>query len=181
MIRRDDDFDKEEEELQNNRKQINKKKILLIILPAIIIIGLIVSFYAVFNHKEKEIKNYNIVTNNDPESGGEKTTVYYDLPEIITVLKSKKDTPISARMRVSLESESLSEDKISILDGMSSKIQDVIISHLVELYPEEITNSEGMFWLKEELLYRINLIVSPLNIDKINIKQFEIQKEQQQG
>lgn len=181
MIRLDDDFDKEEEELKNNYRQINKKKILLIILPSIIIIGLVVSFYAVFSHKDKAVKNYNIITNNDPVSGSTKTTVFYDLPEITAVLRSKNTTPVTAKIRISLESNSLSEDKIHTLEGLSSKIQDIIISHLVELYPEEITNNEGLYWLKEELLYRINLVVNPIIIDSINIKQIEVQKEQQQG
>ena len=62
---------------------------------------------------------------------------------------------------------------------MSSKINDIIIAHLVELSPAEITDSEGFYWLKEELLYRVNLVTDPIKINSINFKNFEIQNDHQ--
>ena len=43
-----------------------------------------------------------------------------------------------------------------------------------ETYPEEIETAQGLYWLKEDLLYRINLVTKPLKISNINIKMFEI-------
>lgn len=181
MVDFDDGLDTGEDALGNASSKVNKKKLLLIILPVLIIIGLVVSFYAVFKSSEKnEVKNYHVVSSAaETKDGPNKTTIFYDLPEITAVLQSRDDTHQTVKLQISFEITGLSEDKISIVDGLSPKISDIIISHLVEVYPDEIESSEGLYWLKEELLYRTNLITHPIKINNINFKNFEIQKDTQ--
>lgn len=94
-------------------------------------------------------------------------------------LKNRDDSTATVKLKISLETSDLSEDKINALEALSSKINDIIIAHLVELSPAEITDSEGLYWLKEELLYRVNLVTDPIKINSINFKNFEIQNDHQ--
>lgn len=175
----DDSLDRGEEDGAAASSKLNKKKILMIILPTIIIIGLIVSFYAVFNSKKKETKNYSVVTGTVDKDGSVRQSVFYDLPEISAALVGSGDSSISAQinLKITLETEETDKQKIDNLEALSSKINDIIIMHLVELTPEEVNSSEKLYWLKEELLYRINLVTAPMKINSINFKSFEIQNE----
>ena len=56
------------------------------------------------------------------------------------------------------------------------KLHDVILNHIIELNLEEVSGSTGMYWLKEELLYRLNLAATPVKIKKLNFSIFELQK-----
>lgn len=178
MIEKDNRIDDEEVEEENITSNANKKKILLIILPILIIIGLVVSFYAVFSSKEKnENKNYKVVEDiTNTETSAQNSTIFYDLPEMDVLLNSRNNQQARAKIQITIESQSISADKIHILEAYIPKINDTIITHMVELYPDEIESSEGLYWLKEELLHRINLITHPILITSINFKRFEIQK-----
>ena len=65
-------------------------------------------------------------------------------------------------------------EDISTIEALTSKLTDAIIAHTIELRPEEINDSEGLYWLREELLYRMNLISAPIKISNLNFKSFEI-------
>ncbi len=175
----DDGLDRDDEGSGTPLSKINKKKILMIILPVIILIGLAVSFYTVFTRNDQKVKNYSIVSREDSE-GTAQTVIFYDLPEITAAVPDDNGTA-TAKLRISLETTGLTEEKISFLDGLSSKIQDIVIAHIVELSPDELSGSENLYWLKEELLYRINLVTAPVKINGINFKGFEIQNDHQQG
>lgn len=173
------DEEDDEEEGAKTSSKASKKKILLIILPILIIIGLIVSFYTVFNtKKETEKKNYQVIedgTTDDAAATGN-ATILYDLPAIDVLLNSKNNQQARAKIQLTIETKNIDAEKTHLLDAFVPRINDSIITHLIELYPEEIQSSEGIYWLKEELLYRINLITHPILISNLNFKSFEIQK-----
>ena len=174
-----DDEEDEENDLKTSSKA-NKKKILLIILPILIVIGLVVSFYAVFNtKKEDEKKNYQVI---ETAAEGEttatgNTTLLYDLPAIDVLLNSNNNQQARAKIQITIETKNIEADKTHLIEAFIPRINDSIITHLIELHPEEIQSSEGIYWLKEELLHRINLITHPILISNLNFKSFEIQKQ----
>lgn len=176
MVKFDDSLDTEDEDKSSSSK-VNKKKLLLIILPVLITIGLVVSFFVIFkSNKKPNLKNYQIISKAaESKDGKAQTTIFYDLPEINAMLSSHGKQKQSLKLRISLEIGDLTEDKISVIDALSSKLNDIIISHLIEVYPEELQSAQGLYWLKEELQYRINIITHPIKIDNINFKNFEIQ------
>ena len=67
-------------------------------------------------------------------------------------------------------------EDVQIVQGLMPKIVDAVIAHTIELTPDEISGSNGLYWLREELLYRINLIVSPVVVANLNFKAFGIDK-----
>ena len=180
MIDKNNDIDDEEdgEEDKNQTSKASKKKMLLIILPILIIIGLVVSFYTVFNtKKDTTSQNYRIVEDaSEDNTPLTNSTIFYDLPEIDVLLNSKTNQQQRLKLQINLETQNIDAQKVHILEAFIPRINDLIISHLIELYPEEIQSSEGLYWLKEELLHRINLVTHPILISNISFKSIEIQK-----
>lgn len=173
MVNKTNAFDDEYEDITIPPANANKKKVLLIIIPILIIIGLIVSFYAVSLPKQNEkVQNYYIVET-AASDGTSNNLIFYDLPEITTNLKNKSP---ETKIKLKLTLETSDSDKINTIEAYIPRIQNLIIEHLVETSAEELQSSEGLYWLKEELLYRINLAVYPIQIKDINFKIFDIQK-----
>ena len=151
-----------------------KKKILLYLIPAIIIIGLAVGgIVVIFTKVNSDApQNYDIITQKDADGKGDHTTVFYTLPEIKAQLNTSNSIFETVRIKVNLELSSIED--IATIDAMMPRINDIILSHLVELMPEEISGSEGFYALKTELLYRINLMVSPIKVLNLNIKDLNV-------
>ncbi len=170
------DTDDDEDEFEPSPPQATRKKMLLIILPIVIAIGLLVSFYTVFTAKDKDRqKNYQVIdTADETAESKDARLILYDLPEIEVMLNSHDQNKQYARIKLSLEIPNLQEEKIHVLEAFIPRINDIVTSHLIEIYPEEIQTTQGLYWLKEDLLYRINLVTKPVKINNISIKTLEI-------
>ncbi len=178
MVNLDDDFDTDSE-ADENKTKIDRKKILIFLLPALIAIGLVVSFYSVLSKKSRPNTNlsYAVVerpVNNDDGTSQNKVTILYDIPEINVRITDETGAPQDISFRLNLELNNVED--VQIIEGLMPKIMDAVIAHTIELTPDELNGSNGLYWLKEELLYRINLIVSPVVVANLNIKTFNLNK-----
>ena len=174
MLDQDDDFDKEEN--LEAPTSLSRKKMLIFILPVLIVIGLSVGFYYVFNRDYRSPESaYSVVKNTSSADGVESITVFYDMPEVTAALRT--DGPDKEHLRLRLNLELSNVEDIKTIETLTPKINDVVLSHIIELSPEEVEGSAGLYWLKEELLYRLNLVASPVKINNVNIKALEIQKD----
>lgn len=172
--------DMDELDAEKAPKSINQKKILLFLIPLLILIGIGVGMISVFNHKDEELPDgsYNIIKNVIDQDGEsvQKITVFYDLPEVTTTLKSY-DSNEHAKLMVRLSLELNKVEDIKPIETLIPRIKDAVLSHTIELTEKDINNAAGLYWLKEELLYRINLLVHPVKINSLNFKTFEIIKD----
>lgn len=178
MASLDDDLDKDGDD-EDSKKKIDKKKILIFLLPALIVIGLIVSFYSVFSKKMNQPANlsYSVVERAGQGAENEGKTnvlILYDIPEVNVQIKDNAGAASNIKLKISIELNNMED--IKIIEGLMPKITDAIIAHTIELTQEELSGSKGLYWLKEELLYRINLIVSPVVVSNLNFKTFGIEK-----
>ncbi len=159
-------------------KIIDKKKFLLFLLPILVVIGLIVSFYSISgkNLNSEEELPYTVVDKSAAEDGSKKSLlIFYDLPEINIQIKNAEGKREIAKIRLSIEIPTV--ENIKIIEGLMPQIADAVIAHTQELSEEELQGSDSLYYLKEELQYRINLITDPIKITNLNIKNFEIQKK----
>lgn len=170
----------EDEDLDNGvqgdeAKPLNRKKLLLFVVPVVIVIGLSAGLFFVFNTGYNSSKsNYSVVKkassdNKSPES----VTVFYDLPEVTTFLKTPEGQE-GQHLRVRLNLELNNIEDVPTIEILTPKIVDAVIAHTIELMPQEVSGSSGLYWLKQELLYRINLITNPIKVSDINFRTFEI-------
>ena len=178
MVKDDKVFDDEEEEGEetstSSASNITKKKILIIILPILIIIGLVVSFYAVKSNEKKAEKpqNYTVIKNQTESASSNSGLILYDFKEVDCNLKAEKNA--AKKVKIQLTIETPDSDKIQIIEGLSPRVNTLLIEHMVGLSAEEVQTPEGLYWLKQDLLYRLNLILSPIKVTNINFKTFEI-------
>lgn len=177
MIDQEDDLDTEE--TGTSSKPVNRKKLLILVLPVVIVIGLSVGLYFAFS---KDYSNtptaYSVIQRPKSEDGTENFTVFYDLPEITTSLRS--NSPDKPTVSLALNIELSRVEDVPTLEIMTPRLKDAVLAHIIELTPEELEGANGLYWLKEELLYRLNLVVAPIKIDGLNIKQIEIKNENPQ-
>lgn len=178
-MEREDDFDSENDEAA--AAPANRRKILLIVIPVVIAIGLAVGLYFTLNHKYDGTAalNYSVVKNMTDENGQatESVTVFYDLPEIKAQVKTEDGTPAIVAARFSVELSKVED--VAAVEKLLPRITDAVIAHTVELTPAEVEGSAGLYWLREELLYRMNLLTAPVKINNLNFKKFEILKNEQ--
>ena len=178
MVNFNDNFDDEEHFEEATR--VNRRKVLLFLVPAVIVIGLSVGFYYAFNHRFGEHLNYSIVKNVAEDDTGQKSesvTVFYELPEVSAKVGKSDGGSETVKMKISLELSRVED--IPTVEGLLPQINDAVISHTLALTSDEISGSDGLYWLKEELLYRINLLVAPLKVSGLNFRNFEIQEAEQ--
>ncbi len=166
------DDDEEENEEASLPESGMKKKVLVYLVPIIIVIGAIVGLGLFFfsNVSKQGQQNYDIISQKGED--GNKITVFYTLPEFKANLRTSSGIYETIRIKLNLELPSV--DDIPLIEGMMPRINNIILGHLSELSPEEVAGAEGLFALKEELLYRINLMVSPQKVSNLNIKSLDI-------
>lgn len=167
-------YDNEPEELEEEVKPFNKKKVLIYVLPIVVAIGLLVSFIIVFTKKDTSLNGeYSIVSSSEDGSNSQ-ATVFYSLPELSAALRNSNGANTMVKLKLNIELSSI--DDIKIIEAMLPRINDTLLAHIVELTPDELSGSNGLYNLKKELLYRINMLTSPIKILNLNFKTFDIQK-----
>ena len=166
----DDDIDDIEEIIDTTHTK--RKKLMFLLLPIVVAVGLSVGLYFAFNSKlDSNGAEFNVIQyNKDSDEGA---TVFYDLPEIKADVKGKDRTH---KLRLKLNIELSGVDDMLVVQAMTPRLTNAVLSHVIELYIEEIEGSTGLYWLKEELLYRFNLVASPVKIKNLNFSVFELEK-----
>lgn len=173
-MQEDEDLDLD---VQNDEaKPLSRKKLLIFILPVVIVIGLSAGLFYVFNSGyEGNSGSYSVIRKNSSDGKSpDDVTVFYDLPEINTSLKADAGSAKEhLLLRLTLELNSVEDTKT--IEILTPKIIDAVIAHTIELTPHEVSDSGGLYWLKEELLYRINLITNPIKVSSLNFRTFEVE------
>jgi len=86
----DNDEDIELEELPSGTKKINRKKLVIFLLPVLIVIGISVGIFYALNQDYSNTSSYSVVTTPGSSEKGDTVTIFYDLPEISSNLRSNK-------------------------------------------------------------------------------------------
>ena len=146
-----------------------KKRIMILLLPLLIVVGISIGIYFALN-KGSSADSYSVVQYD--KDNKDNMSVFYDLPEIQAPV-SAKEGQMTLKLKLNLELSSVED--LKIIEILTPKLTDVLLSHIVELRENEIKGSEGMYWLKEELLYRLNLAAEPVKIKKLSFGVFELQ------
>lgn len=164
---------------ENGRKAVSKRKVLLFLLPLLIVIGVSVGLYHTFGNSLKDVPglSYSVVEKQELVDGKNenKTLVFYDLPEISSRIRTGDGRKEIVKIKISIELSRVED--IKTIEGLLPKLSDIIINHTSELTSDEINGANGLYWLKEELLYRINLVTAPIKIENLNFKAFEVQQK----
>jgi flagellar FliL protein len=164
------DADQEEGGEPKKKKLSGKVLVLFILLPLLIIGGGAGGAYfaGVFDSPEpaeEEIAEQAAELN--------KKVVFYDLPEMLVNLNSGNSSSSFLKLGVSLELED--ESVITDLELLIPRIMDNFQVYLRELRKEDLSGSQGVFRLKEELLMRINNSAAPIKVNDVLFKEMLVQ------
>lgn len=166
----DENEDGDEEDGGGKKKLSGKTIVLFVVLPLLLLGGggAAAFFLGVFDSAppmEENVETAAIVP--------EKPKFYYDLPEILVNLNSRKRSSQFLKLHVSLE---ISNKEVSeTLEPQLPRILDTFQIYLRELRSEDLEGSAGVYRLKEELLRRINLAITPQRVDRILFKEIIVQ------
>jgi len=102
-----------------------------------------------------------------------KPVLFYEMPDMLVNLSARDKRNQYLKLKVALEMSD-SETR-SAISPMMPRIMDIFQIYLRELRREDLEGSAGVYRLKEELLRRINLVLSPRKIDRILFKEMIVQ------
>jgi flagellar FliL protein len=103
----------------------------------------------------------------------EKVVVFYDLPDMLINLSSATDDASFLKLVVSLELDD--ETVLPELEKLMPRVMDNFQVYLRELRREDLRGSAGVYRLKEELLYRINSSIKPIQVKDVLFKEMLVQ------
>jgi flagellar FliL protein len=107
------------------------------------------------------------------EQAKSSTPIYVDLPELITNLNSNPQRPnyvkLTARLEVAKQAD------VERVKAAMPRLQDLFLTYMREMRPQELRGSAGTYRLREELIARANLAAAPARINDILFTQMLIQ------
>ncbi len=107
------------------------------------------------------------------ESTRPSAPIYVDLPEMIANLNSNPLRPNYVKLVARLE-VAKQEDVARVMAAMP-RLQDLFLTYMREMRPQELRGSAGTYRLREELLARANLAAAPARITDVLFTQMLIQ------
>lgn len=99
---------------------------------------------------------------------------FFDMPEIVVNL-SGRDGQRTQYLKLKVSLELMDKSVENAVEPMMPRIIDMFQIYLRELRPADLEGSAGMFRLKEELIRRVNLEISPQEISDVLFKKIIIQ------
>ncbi len=103
-----------------------------------------------------------------------KTRRYMDIPEAIqATLYDEQQRPVFLSIRVSFELQ-LDNDRDEIAKVIPI-ILDSTQSYLRSIRPSELNGTQGIYRVREEMIFRINRIIAPVVINDVLFKEFSLQ------
>ncbi len=101
------------------------------------------------------------------------TPIYIDLPEMIANLNSNPQRP--SYVKITARVEVMKADDAEKVKAALPKLQDLFLTYIREMRPEELRGSAGTYRLREELLARANLAATPARVTDVLFTQMLIQ------
>lgn len=107
-----------------------------------------------------------------------KVTGFLEIKELLIGMAADNSQPgvgMQRFMKLHVMLEVADAKKIPALQALQPRIEDMFQVYLRELRPADLQGSAAIFRLKEELLRRVNLAVSPEHVDAVLIKELLLQ------
>jgi flagellar FliL protein len=99
--------------------------------------------------------------------------IYVDLPELIANLNSTPQRP--SYIKVTARLEVMKQEDVERVKAAMPRLQDLFLTYMREMRPQELRGSAGTYRLREELLARANLAAAPARITDVLFTQMLIQ------
>jgi flagellar protein FliL len=101
------------------------------------------------------------------------TPIYVDLPELIANLNSNPQRPSYVKLTARLEV--IRQEDVDRVKAAMPRLQDLFLTYIREMRPQELRGSAGTYRLREELIARANLAAVPARITDVLFTQMLVQ------
>lgn len=112
-------------------------------------------------------------TETSSEQAKPPTPIYIDLPELIANLNSNPQRPNYVKLTARLEV--MKQEDVERVKAAMPRLQDLFLTYMREMRPQELRGSAGTYRLREELIARANLAAAPARITDVLFTQMLIQ------
>jgi flagellar protein FliL len=142
-----------------------KLKLIIAVVGLLAIVGGGSSWFFLFRHHGEEVH---------AEAPPPKPPVFMEVPDMLVNLVGAPGERVQyLKVKVLLE---VKEDKqVEAIKPTMPRITDIFQTYLRELRPADLNGSAGLFRLKEELTRRVNLAISPGQVDAVLFKEIVVQ------
>ncbi|MFV9875829.1 MAG: flagellar basal body-associated FliL family protein [Rickettsiales endosymbiont of Dermacentor nuttalli] len=141
-----------------------------VIIGSIIVVLIVAIVGSFFWYKKKQENVQPVLTALQKENN---ENVFYKLDDIIVNLNTSDSQSRFLKIGITLQLNN--KETIIKLDNSLPIVKDLIQSYLRELRPQDLNGSAGLYRMKEELLLRLNEIMSPNKIVDVLFRDILVQ------
>lgn len=163
-----------EEGLEDESKGM--KKILIILIP-LILIGAGAGLYftgTLDSLLGKKAEEGEVAADEKAKEGEEQksTAVFVEIPDLIVNLQSSEQ-PHFLRLKVRLEVKN--EEDATAVNEILPRVIDQFQTFLREMRMQDLRGSAGIYRLRQELLYRVNIAARPIEVQDVLFQEILVQ------
>lgn len=162
-------------EESEGKKGLNKK-LLLVIVPILLLgIGGGLYFSGVFGGAEEVVAEGEENAEGDEaedEAKEKANAAFFALPDLIVNLSSGSGSRF-LKLKVQLEIED--EMDLPAIEAVTPRVIDQFQTYLREMRVEDLRGSAGIYRLRQELLYRVNIAAHPVKVTDVLFQEMLIQ------
>jgi flagellar FliL protein len=103
-----------------------------------------------------------------------KPPVFVDVPDMLVNLAGSPGERVQY-LKVKVVLEIKEEKQVEAIKPAMPRVTDIFQTYLRELRPADLNGSAGLFRLKEELTRRVNVVVSPNQVNAVLFKEIVVQ------
>lgn len=164
---------------------MNAKKLLMIVIPVLVLgVGAALYFTGVIGGK-KDAASEGEGTHAEASAEGGEAAVdehgnpipagaqFLEIPDLLVNLSSAGGPARFLKLKVKLEVNS--PDDLTKLEALAPRVVDQFQTFLREMRVQDLRGSAGIYRLRQELLYRVNLAAQPIKVKDVLFQEILIQ------
>jgi flagellar FliL protein len=163
------------EETSGKKAGLNKKLFLIIIPILLLAIGGGLYFTGVIGGgtvETEEVAGEEVEDEDADDGGVNPNAAFYALPDLIVTLSSNSGSRF-LKLKVQLELEN--EEDLAAIESVTPRVIDQFQTYLREMRVEDLRGSAGIYRLRQELLYRVNIAAHPVKVEDVLFQEMLIQ------
>ena len=143
----------------------SKRKLIMIAAAVLVLVAGGASWFFFFRSHGEEVH---------AEAAAPKPPVFIDVPDVLVNLVGSPGERVQyLKMKIVLEVKD--EPLVEKIKPTMPRVMDIFQTYMRELRPADLNGSAGLFRLKEELTRRVNLVISPSQVNAVLFKEIVVQ------
>ncbi|HEY8963460.1 MAG TPA: flagellar basal body-associated FliL family protein [Alphaproteobacteria bacterium] len=167
---------------EGGKKGLTAKKLLMIVIP-VLVLGVAAALYftGVLDGSKEEGKEGEHVEasaeggagGEGGEGGGVPGAIFMEVPDLLVNLSNTGGQGRFLKLKVKLEVGS--QEDLTKLESVAPRVVDQFQTFLREMRVQDMRGSAGIYRLRQELLYRVNLAAAPVKVKDVLFQEILIQ------